>query len=758
MANASGIRTIEEIMRFDNVGAGQAKKIQDAEILALVDKQQAKKKIEPPSPTNHSPNDKNNKQDQKQFSDIPIQRDAKGRFTKQPLPYVPKNRISSNLGLENNDVKDELFGKKSVNYITPSENVPVHLTNERLYGSQDMISTVMPQFHQFVNDLNEREEKHNLEENTKEAMRQLQQRSLFMFLSHGFIKKNDENLQKIFESLDDLLDKYQPKKSDTTEKLVSSEREIKKLLDEADKKGTSKTLPGFGDNKEVLKTLKSIEKYTIVSATILHDLIHGKTHGKDKDHKKFKNPLDAFKRKGGSIKSKDDKYSRNHYGEDEYDSSFLPALLTGELGLHLGNKIGGAVSTFATAVGQIITKTIPILAGASAVAALGYLTAKGMGDANKVQERQKDLDNLRKQETSGNKTVSQMPTNVQNLFASGEANKEQFDKLKTDDEKRKYLQSFGVNNDDIENTLKHPELATKANDNGKNYHRFEAPPPRQNHIFDPGSNQQTTFTQMSLSGDETTTTDQRSATPMPSEGPTPIPQSTPFQGSQKEFYDGIRKEIYDAAVAKGIPNPDVIADIGAAQSSLETGYGKHVVGDNYFGIKSGGGVGRGSVSAGTTEVVNGKTVGMDQNFATFNGRKDAAVGYVDFLIKNPRYKGMLQAKTKEEAITALGNSGYATDPNYRTKVASIVGRGTSSQLQASQPQPPPQIKTGEAITKANDTNNNMKAATASPTVNVNNVAPQTPVMTTAQHTPGVANVRNDDPSLLMALRGDLKMA
>lgn len=125
-----------------------------------------------------------------------------------------------------------------------------------------------------------------------------------------------------------------------------------------------------------------------------------------------------------------------------------------------------------------------------------------------------------------------------------------------------------------------------------------------------------------------------------------------------------------AAKAQGVPNPEVVAQLGAAQTSLETGYGQHVPGNNAFGIK---GVGpAGSTSDSTQEFENGRMVTKNQGFRKYNSVAESAADYITFLKTNPRYKGVLNAKTIQDAVTAQANSGYATDPNYGSKLASIV--------------------------------------------------------------------------------------
>jgi flagellum-specific peptidoglycan hydrolase FlgJ len=144
--------------------------------------------------------------------------------------------------------------------------------------------------------------------------------------------------------------------------------------------------------------------------------------------------------------------------------------------------------------------------------------------------------------------------------------------------------------------------------------------------------------------------------------------------NQQEYYNKVYEATLKAAKDKGVENPEVIARLAASQSSLETGYGKSVVGNNAFGIKADKGWKGESVGAGTKEVINGQTVGMQQNFRKYENFEQSAGDYVEFLQKNQRYKGVLAAKSPEEAIAAQGKTGYATDPSYGSKLSSIHSR------------------------------------------------------------------------------------
>lgn len=131
--------------------------------------------------------------------------------------------------------------------------------------------------------------------------------------------------------------------------------------------------------------------------------------------------------------------------------------------------------------------------------------------------------------------------------------------------------------------------------------------------------------------------------------------------SQKGFYDDLWPQAQRAGAATGI-DPAIIF----AQSALETGWGKSAPNNNYFGIKGSGG------TQTTKEYINGKWVTIKDSFAGYSSVEDSVTGYIKFMTENPRYSGVIGATSIEGQIAALGNSGYATDPNYAAKISAIV--------------------------------------------------------------------------------------
>ena len=110
--------------------------------------------------------------------------------------------------------------------------------------------------------------------------------------------------------------------------------------------------------------------------------------------------------------------------------------------------------------------------------------------------------------------------------------------------------------------------------------------------------------------------------------------------------------------------------IVAAQAALETGWGKSVKGNNLFGIKSHGKAD--GLMVQTHEVLGGKRQKITDSFRQYESFDDSIEDYGLFVRENKRYQPMLEADTLDEQITALGKSGYATDPEYAKKIADIA--------------------------------------------------------------------------------------
>ena len=109
-----------------------------------------------------------------------------------------------------------------------------------------------------------------------------------------------------------------------------------------------------------------------------------------------------------------------------------------------------------------------------------------------------------------------------------------------------------------------------------------------------------------------------------------------------------------------------------AQAAQESGWGRTVVQNAYFGIKGKSPDGS-SVKFGTTEVINGKVVHETDAFRAYTDFADSADDYGRFLNENPRYKAaFLYPNDAEKFVHELVKAGYATDPHYAKSIMSII--------------------------------------------------------------------------------------
>lgn len=129
------------------------------------------------------------------------------------------------------------------------------------------------------------------------------------------------------------------------------------------------------------------------------------------------------------------------------------------------------------------------------------------------------------------------------------------------------------------------------------------------------------------------------------------------------------KKVMQAAANAGDPHPAVVA----AQWAIESGWGAKESGkNNFFGIKARPGQ-PGTVRK-TREVINGRTVYINDRFADYNTLEEGIAARVAFTKQNKRYErsGYFAARTPYEAAQALQRGGYATDPNYANSLAAVI--------------------------------------------------------------------------------------
>lgn len=106
------------------------------------------------------------------------------------------------------------------------------------------------------------------------------------------------------------------------------------------------------------------------------------------------------------------------------------------------------------------------------------------------------------------------------------------------------------------------------------------------------------------------------------------------------------------------------------QAALESNFGRSAPGNNFFGIKSHGVPGGQTLN--TSEYGDGGMYKTADSFRKYGSMEDSANDYASFINSNKRYLPVRQAQGLDAQLEALQKSGYATDPNYGSKVGSIA--------------------------------------------------------------------------------------
>ena len=124
--------------------------------------------------------------------------------------------------------------------------------------------------------------------------------------------------------------------------------------------------------------------------------------------------------------------------------------------------------------------------------------------------------------------------------------------------------------------------------------------------------------------------------------------------------------VFKTAKKAGARFPEVVA----AQWALESAWGKSTSGENnFFGLK-----GSGS-NVNTKEFINGTWIEITANFIDFPDPVCCIQYLIDRWYKDySHFKGVNRANDRNECARLLVKEGYATDPDYATKLIQIMDR------------------------------------------------------------------------------------
>ena len=111
-----------------------------------------------------------------------------------------------------------------------------------------------------------------------------------------------------------------------------------------------------------------------------------------------------------------------------------------------------------------------------------------------------------------------------------------------------------------------------------------------------------------------------------------------------------------------------------AQAAIETGWGRSMVGNNLFGIKSGSSWSGERVNAATHEYENGRLVSIRDNFRAYPNLEASVQDLVSLIANSRRYQAAIGSGDDAGAYArALLAGGWATDIDYVRKLEAVAG-------------------------------------------------------------------------------------
>lgn len=127
-----------------------------------------------------------------------------------------------------------------------------------------------------------------------------------------------------------------------------------------------------------------------------------------------------------------------------------------------------------------------------------------------------------------------------------------------------------------------------------------------------------------------------------------------------------------------------------AQTAIETGWGRSVVGNNLFGIKAGSSWSGAKVDAATHEYEDGALVGIVDSFRAYPSAEASVADFVALVASSPRYRAALGAGDDAAAYArGLMAGGWATDIDYVRKLhAAATSRTVAAAAGAAAASPP----------------------------------------------------------------------
>lgn len=144
--------------------------------------------------------------------------------------------------------------------------------------------------------------------------------------------------------------------------------------------------------------------------------------------------------------------------------------------------------------------------------------------------------------------------------------------------------------------------------------------------------------------------------------------TTKYQvGDPASFFNAI------GPIAEKYESTGLYPSVMLAQAALESNFGESQLSfdyNNYFGIKAHDR--HRSVNLTTTEFYDGNETTIRDYFCVYSSPEDCIADYAKLLTENENYAKAVGAKSPAIAARALQEAGYATDPNYASKLIQLI--------------------------------------------------------------------------------------
>lgn len=162
--------------------------------------------------------------------------------------------------------------------------------------------------------------------------------------------------------------------------------------------------------------------------------------------------------------------------------------------------------------------------------------------------------------------------------------------------------------------------------------------------------------------------------PAPAQATGAEKERAPLFGSAQAFVDKVGQAVREAVADVPLPPVAILA-----QAALETGWGKHVPGNeegsshNLFGIKADSRWSGPTVELNTQEFVSGRMVTISDAFRAYESIAEGVRDYVRFITESERYTEAVSVSQEPKRYAdALAKAGYATDPAYADKLKALI--------------------------------------------------------------------------------------